>query len=508
MITKFLTRAIFTLLVATFAAGGVLSSSTQAAVADWQQGANIYPRSTTDISSPAGLASIDQLAASGANYATIVIPYYQSDMTSSDLHPGYDTPTDEALLQAIGRARAQGIDVMLKPHLEVVAGGWRAHINPADRAAWYQAYSDMLVHYARLAEAAGAAQLCIGSELVNVASPVKNPANTAGWQTIIANVRAVYSGSLTYSAQRPGPMGELDTIEFWPQLDYIGTSGYFPLEIEGAPTVEKLQAAWSSWESAQIRPVHLKYNKPVLFTEVGYRSLSGSYNDPWSYERVGEASEADQAMAYEAFMGFWNGKAYMHGVHLWDWEPNPAAGGPGSTSYTPQNKAAYGVLSRWWGGGSVTAAAPAPEVAETPLSAPAPAPVTVAAAEEATTVTAPVAAAASESTTVTAPVTASTETASPIVNNLAGVSVLSGLVTFKASLPGHNLDQYDMYWRVDGDKLNRMTDSQAGQPYKQADVFFGPWNWNPGSTYTVEFVAFDKSGTQISVVAVPISVRQ
>ncbi len=494
MIYKLLRNAFSIAMMATFAASSITPLPASAAVSDWQQGASIYPRTTSDIATPAGLASLDQLAASGANYATIIIPYYQSNLASSDLHPGYDTPSDEALLTAIAHARAKGMNVMLKPHLEPLTGEWRAHINPADRAAWYQAYGDMLVHYARLAEASGVAQLCIGSELVNVSSSRVNPDNTGRWQAIIATVRSVFSGSLTYSAQRPGPMGELETIQFWSQLDYIGSSGYFPLEIAGEPTVEKIQAAWASWELHQIRPIHERYNKPVLFTEVGYRSLSGSHNDPWSYLRQGAVSEHDQAVAYDAFFGFWNGANYMHGVHLWDWEPNPEAGGPASTSYTPQNKAAYGVLGRWWDGGSATA----------PLPGPAP-------ATEAGPATAPAAAVIPVATAETATPTPSTSPATNQTITVSGFSLdgtLSGLQSFQASLPGHAADQYDLYWRVDNGQLNPMANHQEGSDLKEAPVDVSLWNWNAQGVYTVDFVAHDKTGRQIAAVSIPVTVRR
>ncbi len=437
-------------------AGSLLPMQATAAVTDWQQGVSIYPRTTTDLASPAGKASIDQLAASGANYATFIIPYYQSTIYSHDIQRGYDTPSDTTLRAAIAYAKSKGLRVMLKPHLEPKTGQWRAHIKPTDRSAWYKAYGDMLVHYGKLAQASGAWRFCLGAELVNMTSSRVNPDNTVRWQAMIQRVRAIYSGRLTYSAQRPGTMGELETIRFWGQLNYIGISGYFPLNVDGDPTVTKLKARWAYWERYHIRPVQQRYGKNVIFTEIGYRSVVGSHNDPWNYNRTGAVSEADQARAYKAFFGFWNNIGYMRGVHLWDWEPSPTAGGPASTSYTAQNKAAYNVLVQWWGG--TGGYVPPTNLEKIEIWWP----------------------------------TQDTN--------------LSGVNPFQARVPSRTIDQYNMYWRVDGGSLSQMSDSYEGYPHKRSYVDVGQWAPSSTGYHTVEFVAFDKVGTRIATQSVRVKV--
>ncbi len=457
MIKTFLRNIFISIVLATTIASSFMALPASAAVSDWQQGASIYPRTTTDLASAAGKASIDQLAASGANYATFIIPYYQSTIYSHDLQPGYDTPSDATLKAAIAYAKSKGLRVMLKPHLEPKTGQWRAHIKPTNRSAWYQAYGTMLVRYAKIAQSSGAWRICIGSELVNVSSSRVNPDNTVRWQTIIKQVRSVYTGRLTYSAQRPGTMGELETIRFWSQLDYIGVSGYFPMNVEGDVTITKLKARWAYWEQNAIRPVQQRYGKPVIFTEIGYRSLSGSHNDPWNYNRTGTVSEADQARAYRAFFSFWNNISYMRGVHLWDWEPNPYAGGPSSTTYTPQNKAAYNVLVQWWGG--TGGYVPPTNLEKIEVWWP------------------------TQDTTI------------------------SGVNAFQARVPSRTIDQYTMYWRVDGGTLNLMSDSQEGYPHKRSYVDVSSWNWSGTGYYTVEFVAYDKANAKMATQAVRIKVN-
>ena len=47
------------------------------------------------------------------------------------------------------------MEVMLKPHVDVIDGTFRGEIEPADRAAWFASYGSMIDHYADLAERGG-----------------------------------------------------------------------------------------------------------------------------------------------------------------------------------------------------------------------------------------------------------------------------------------------------------------------------------------------------------------
>jgi len=324
----------------------------EAAVANWQQGATLVPQSSTDLGSESARESLRDLAATGASHVGIVVPYYQSNTRSSDIAPGWNTPTDEALIAAIEYARSLGLQVTLKLHLESYDGSWRAHINPDDRDAWFSRYRERLLHLAAIAESHGAAMLNIGTELVSVAAGVMHPSNTANWQSLIADVRGVYSGSLVYGANSTNNtddpfVNEKKFIEFWPQLDYAGLSVYYNLN---SPTnaVDDIKSAWHFWNNNDIRAFSQSVGKPLLFLEIGYRSLEGARHDPWNWSRGGAVDLHEQAHAYEALLSYWNDYDYVHGVYWWKWETNPHAGGSGDNNYTPQNKPAEEVVTRWF----------------------------------------------------------------------------------------------------------------------------------------------------------------
>lgn len=333
----------------------------EAAIPDWRRGASIIPTWTDEFSTSGMKESLSKLRATGANYVALTIPHYQSNAFSTDIAPGYNTPSDASLIQAIKWAHELGLKVMLKPHLEMWSGGWRANINPGDRAGWFKAYGDMLNHYGTLANQNGVEDFCIGVELIKMSIPDSNSTNTDNWNTLISNLRKIYSGRLTYSGNWSG--GELEKIQFWSNLDYIGVSAYYNLDQAGNNSVSALKGAWDSINRNTITPIHSKWNKPVVFTEVGYRSVSNSWRTPWDWWSGGSYDGIGQANLYEALLSYWNSYSWMEGVIFWEWSPNPNAGGNGEIGYTPQRKEAETILKNYWTGISNPTPYPTPSPA-------------------------------------------------------------------------------------------------------------------------------------------------
>ncbi len=114
---------------------------------------------------------------------------------------------------------------------------------------------------------------------------------------------------------------------FWPQLDYIGISGYFPLATDkDTPSVQDLAASWANVRDTKIKPISQQHGKPVLFTEIGYKSANGAHYEPWNYDRNQGYNAEEQRKLYEALFSFWNNESYLHGVHIWEWSSDPAYG--------------------------------------------------------------------------------------------------------------------------------------------------------------------------------------
>lgn len=327
------------------------TQQTFAAVATWQKGVSIDPAWSGDFGTSEFRHSLEDLAALHANAVSLVIPYYQPDIGATTMAPGWNTPTDASLASGIDAAHALGLQVTLKLHLETRDGQWRANINPTDRQAWFDAYAAVLLHYAAIAEQHHAEQFVLGTELIKMTSEAVDPANTQHWQSLIAQARSVFSGALTYGANHGGngAIDEKNVIGFWADLDSIGLSAYHPLTTqENHPSIDALKAAWDQWNMSEIRPLAQKYHKPVVFTEVGYRSITGAHKDPSNWAMGGCYDPAEQARDYDALFSYWNADAGMQGVFFWDWKSKPGTGGRGDTGFTPQGKPAENVLRQWF----------------------------------------------------------------------------------------------------------------------------------------------------------------
>jgi hypothetical protein len=479
--------------------GGLLSpviapiTRVEAAVSGWQKGITLMPRYDWDYGSDAFKQSVTNAAIANVNYVTLVIPYYQSNAWSTDIQRGWNTPPDEALVAGIDYIHSKGMHVMLKPHLDTYDGQWRAQINPGDRDGWFANYRTMLLHYATIAKDHGVEELCIGSELIKMSTSTENGDNTLRWKNLIKDVRATYNGSLTYSANWGGDWfaDEKNHIQFWDSLDHIGISAYFGLGNDYWNNgVEYLKGEWNSWNNNDIRPLHDRWNKPILFTEIGYKSVTGAHTQPWNYNFGGPTDENEQANDYEALFSYWNDQWWMTGVHLWDWETDPNAGGNWTQSYTPQNKKAQSVLKQWFAGST-----PTPSITPTPSATPSPSP--------------------TPSNTPT-PTPSPTGTPSPTPTpGPASVEVwwpsdgahVGGTQPFKAIIPNRDAYQYVMAWQVDGDRLNEMYTSAQDWPHKEAWVDLTGWTWKDDGPYTINFVAKEFSGAMIAQRSVDIFIN-
>ena len=83
---------------------------------------------------------------------------------------------------------------------------------------------------------------------------------------------------------------------------------------------------------------------------------------------------------------------------------------------------------------------------------------------------------------------------------------LSGVVPFKALVRNTPLNNYQMFWQVDGDTLNLMDDSFVDAPHKESWADVSGWNWKGSGPYVINFVARDFAGNIIAQQAVTIYV--
>ncbi len=300
------------------------------------------------------------MRATGANYAGVVVTQYVQTSTSNTIapetatSPGYSgqyalTPTDSAVVSAIQSLQAQGLVVTLKPHVDSLDGVFRGSFKPSNVSAWFASYQTFILHYAQIASQNNVGTLVIGTELASLTGPTYK----SYWETIITALRTQYPNlTLIYGANATSSNDEFTTVSFWADVDVIGVDGYFPLTNQTDPTVSALVAAWTNNKSGfnivtALKNLQSTYNKPLIFTEIGYVSVSGTNEQPYA-SIAGNYDATEQQNCYEAFFQVFSAQSsWMKGVFWWDW--SPSAPSANDTGYSPQNKPAGTVtLPKWF----------------------------------------------------------------------------------------------------------------------------------------------------------------
>lgn len=293
---------------------------------------------------PSSDESLKKLRETGTEWVSILVTYYQTNCWTTDLRATTDTPSDEAVIHAITKARELGFKVMLKLHVDLLDtrdGGWRGEIGCSkeeDWDKWFKAYDDFLTHYVEIAVKEKVEMICVGTELNTTAIAKGNM-----WRDMIMKVRQKYSGLLMYAAH----WDSYPDIRFWDALDYVGINAYFPLTEEITPTYEAMKEGWKKWV-AEIEEFQKQVNKPIIFPECGCSSADGAAIRPWEHVSQREANMNIQADYYKAlFESFWD-KQWFYGTYWWYWGTNPRMGGTNNRGFTIQNKPAEKLVKEWY----------------------------------------------------------------------------------------------------------------------------------------------------------------
>lgn len=341
-----------TLLIISLLFGTVSISNTplktQAFASNFQKAINISSRYSTDFGSSEFRQVVDRMKTNGANTITFVIQHNVQSLNSNEVFAIANTPTDDALLAGVNYVKSIGMKPAFSMFVECNCGTWRAVINPSDRNLFFSSYNTVLQKYAKIAQASGVDYINIGTEMYSLTNPAVNTLNTQKWRDLIANTRQNYAGKLTYGGNWGAPFEEMSKIEFWNDLDFIGISAYFDLSRDEIPSVDTLKSAWTNIENTVLQPLSSRYNKPIVFTEVGYRSVNQAANAPGDWSRPAYFMEDGQVNAYEAMFSFFYNRSYLAGFNLWDVSSDPSYGGQGNTGYTFVNKKAEATVKKWF----------------------------------------------------------------------------------------------------------------------------------------------------------------
>jgi Glycoside Hydrolase Family 113 len=294
----------------------------------FQKGVNFTAEWPDIYGSDGALHMLARMPGYGVN-AIALVPFGFMRQGSTEVRFGSGWESDSGIEQVAAFAHSFGTKVMLKPQIWVRPGypGDLEFTSETERRAWFTEYQRLIEHYAGLAKRIHADLLCVGVEFTRLTR------HEVEWRRLIARVRELYPGPLVYAANAGE---EFENLHFWDALDYIGLDNYYSLpdDLNVSAIVEKVEA------------IHRHYQRPVIFTEVGFSSLEAPHRQPWD-ETPRRLSTEEQARCYEAVFRAFYRKPWFQGMYWWKVGSN-GYGGPQDGTHTPWGKPAMEVVSRWY----------------------------------------------------------------------------------------------------------------------------------------------------------------
>jgi hypothetical protein len=259
-------------------------------------------------------ATLDELKSLGVN--SIAIHPYAQIREDGHVVSGRRSGTSTTHITTPLRwAHERGMSTMLIPHIAYWGTKflWRGEIDFVRLEEWdtfFSEYETWIVQMAALAEAEHAEVFCVGLEFSHAQKYEER------WRKIIAAVRAVYHGRVTYGAN----WSDYTEVKFWDALDYIGVLAYFPLTKTPDPTASELAAAWEN-RCAELEKFSKQNGKQLIFTEIGYNESARAAAEPWAFKMGGEHAAEIQARCIEVALGLPAKHPFLAGMYWWKWFP-------------------------------------------------------------------------------------------------------------------------------------------------------------------------------------------
>lgn len=309
---------------------------------------------------------------SGANYVALIPTCWSANMRDTDIvcsdkfvEGGVPPVTDDELIRTIQYLHSVGLRVVLKPQALVItvhveeSEQKNRHFNSDQWNAWFASYTTFITHYAQLAEDNQVDLFVIGNEQED------NTQKEQEWRAVIASVRDVYHGPITYAAN--AWEFEASRIKFWDALDYIGTNGYqFGFLSKRNPTLDDRIQAWQPYIK-RLEEMSTEYGKQVIITEIGALAMknfsTGVANGPHWIPTTYDGQE--QADYYTAMFEALKDKPWLKGIILWSISTEFLQGGANDIGDTFIAKPAEQVVHQYFGGAPITPT-PLPNFTEEP----------------------------------------------------------------------------------------------------------------------------------------------
>jgi hypothetical protein len=318
--------------------------------------------------SPAFDRTLLEARAMGATWISLTPFGRTADLTGSGVDLTFESPfavNRVDVARAVAMAHARGLRVFIAPQLWVESGEYRAFMNPGSDdgwAHWAASYAHFARAWAEVAQSSQADMLSVGVELRSWVTTTRAPS----FADVIAEVRGIYHGLLTYSAN----WDDVDTTTILGDLDVIGINGFYPLAEKNGASPETLLAGGEEVR-AKVHALAELWQKPVVFTEIGYTTRPDPAVRPWEWPEAMShvvMDEEAQAVAYRALIAPMLEEPDFVGFFVWRLYADPDdASQEAPWGFSPRGKKAELVVrdafaarwagDPWWMRGLAAAAA-------------------------------------------------------------------------------------------------------------------------------------------------------
>lgn len=280
---------------------------------------------------------IDEIASFKSEWVCLNIRIYQKDNKRSELEQ-INEGFAKQLNRTLSHCKKVGLKVMINPIIHFRdndASPWRGGLSPTNDSLWFKNYFNTLSNIIELSREHNVEVLGIGSELNALQT------KTEHWVNLITKIRKGFDGQITYSAN----WDLIENLGFINELDFLGVSAYYGLSDSDTPRAEELEANWLKAKIYLMYLQEIKFQKPIVLTEVGYASQNGTSMEPWNYLKSDEVDLKEQEMCFAAFTKVWKDEPGFNGVFFYDWF---GEGGVEDLGYTFKGKPASHIIESWF----------------------------------------------------------------------------------------------------------------------------------------------------------------
>ncbi len=284
---------------------------------EWSTGAY----SDKDTAWQQGLAAIQQQTA--ARWIQMPALFLQATPSSTNVVAGGAAPTVASFVQGARTAHTMGYHVFFTALLGVQSpdGSWAADVELDTyqlQQQWFDSYWAALKPYIQAAAQEKVEQVAIGTEI----EWMQQNASPDLWNTLIDNVRSIFSGTIVYDMNWSSLYLTLPSWMKNKDLGMIGVSTYVPLvssPTEVDPTT--IPALWKEKIGTYLDAASAQLGKKLLITEIGYRQNVDTLYNPWSQVQTSAAIDPSyQSAACDAALSYTMQDPNIDGIFFWGWD--------------------------------------------------------------------------------------------------------------------------------------------------------------------------------------------